>query len=234
MPKTKEKKQEVVEVPNAEELAQRVHAALCDSPKWEEAAADILLNRLNIRGKSSEYDAGDFGDIVLAKEHVVIKDGEKAPVIVVSAVKAWREKTPFGSGERGRIARTEEERDMLVEENKSLGENGHPVAPFADITMLIPHQGSCEEDGFEVPIGDNLYAIGKLDVSGKGYEQTYMKLKTFEKFNPGVSLVSKTWELYTKQEQWQNKVWWVPVFKPTKDGLASEDVMEWVKNFKSA
>ena len=61
-----------------------------------------------------------------------------------------------------------------------------------------------------------------------------MKLKTFEKFNPGVSLVSKTWELYTKQEQWQNKVWWVPVFKPTKDGLASEDVMEWVKNFKSA
>ena len=64
MPKTKEKKQEVVEVPSAE-LAQIANTALADSPKWEEAAADILLNRLNIRGKSSEYDAGDFGDIVL-------------------------------------------------------------------------------------------------------------------------------------------------------------------------
>lgn len=233
MPKTKEIKQEVVEVQSTE-LAQVNNTALADSPKWEEAAADILLNRLNIRGKSSEYDAGEFGDIVLAKEHVVVKDGEKAEVIVVSAVKAWREKTPFGSGERGQIARTEEERDVLIAENKALGENGHPVVPFADLTMLISHQESCEEDGFEVPIGDKLYAIGKLDVSGKGYEQTYMKLKTFEKFNPGVSLVSKTWDFYTKQEQWQSKVWWIPVFKPTKDGIASEEVMEWVKNFKSA
>ena len=51
MPKTTEKKQEVVDVEKQE---------LAGSPKWEIAAADIDIPRFNIRQKSSEYDAGDF------------------------------------------------------------------------------------------------------------------------------------------------------------------------------
>ena len=58
MPKTTEKKEEIVEVEKTE---------LAESPKWEIAASDIDIPRFNIRQKSSEYDAGEFGDLVIDK-----------------------------------------------------------------------------------------------------------------------------------------------------------------------
>ena len=232
MPKTKEIKTIEVEVEDKAELAQVENTALADSPKWEEASTDILIGRINVKGKSSGYDAGDFGDLVIKQENVIVKDGHKAQAVVVSAVKAWREKTPFGSGVRGRIARTEEEAQELIEENKALGDRGFKVVEFADITMLVKQSDECEDDeGFEVPIGDDQWAIGKIDVSGKGRAFTYKALKTFQKLNPTASLVAVTWELYTKQEQWDKKIWWVPILKSSKHET-SQEVLDWVSNFK--
>ena len=95
MPKTKEIKTIEVEVEDKAELAQVENTALADSPKWEEASTDILIGRINVKGKSSGYDAGDFGDLVIKQENVIVKDGHKAQAVVVSAVKAWREKNSF-------------------------------------------------------------------------------------------------------------------------------------------
>lgn len=236
MPKTKEVKTVEVEVEvdetEATELATvDTGVSISDSPRWEEAAQDILIGRYNIRGKSSGYDAGEFGDIVLKQESVVVKDGHPAEAIVVSALQMWREKTDYGSGQRGRIAKTREEMLELVEENRALGDRGLKVIPFADLTILIKESEGCDEEGFEVPIGEDRWALGKLDVSGKGYEHTYLALKFFEKVNPGVSLVKQTWELVSKQQQWDQKVWWIPTLKPSKTET-SQEVVDWVENFK--
>jgi len=217
MPKTKEKKQEVVEVEKQE---------LAGTPKWEIAATDIDIPRYNIRQKSSEYDAGEFGDLVIDKSHVVVKEGTTTDVIVVSAVKAWREKIDYQLGIRGRIARTEEESIALAADSE------YEVLPFADITFLIPKPEGADDDAYQFPIGDETYAMGKLDVQNKSYRGTYMRLCTFAKFNPAVPLMKKTWTFKTEYDSRGKTEWYNATFTVAK-GEAPDAVVEFVQNFTS-
>jgi len=217
MPKTTEKKEEVIEVDKQE---------LAESPKWEIAASDIDIPRFNIRQKSSEYDSGEFGDLVIDKSHVVVKEADTAEVIVISAVKAWREKIPYEMDIRGRIARTEEERAALASDSE------YEVREFADITMLIPQHDGGDEDAFQFPIGDKMYAMGKLDVQNVSYRNTYKRLCTFAKFNPKEPLTKKTWTFKTEFAS-RGKTEWYNASLTIAKGEAPEAVVDFIENFTS-
>tara|TARA_R100001510_G_C7649848_1_gene207317 strand:- start:927 stop:1580 length:654 start_codon:yes stop_codon:yes gene_type:complete len=215
MPKTAEKKkQEVVEVEKKE---------LTEAPKWQVTAADIDIPRLNIKQKSSQFEAGDFGSLVSDKTHVILDPGESTEVIVVNVMKAWRELTDFG-GEKGRVAYTEEAAQEL------LADSDHEVIEFADITMLFAKPENGDETAYPFPIGDQVYSMGKLDVSKGAYRNTFKRLATFAAFNPDVPLSQKLWTFKTELLTRGQVAWYSPSLTIAV-GDAPEAVVEFMSNF---
>lgn len=195
MPKAVEqKKQEVVKVETQE---------ITDAPKWQVTADDIDIPRLNIKQKSSQFEAGEFGSLISEKTHVVLDPGETTEVIVANVMKAWRELTDFG-GERGRVAYTEEAAEKLAAESE------HEVIEFADITMLFPAPEGADEVAYPFPIGDTFYSMGKLDVSKGAYRNTFKRLARFAAFNPDVPLVQKLWTFKTELLTRGQVAWYSP------------------------
>ena len=195
MPKAVEqKKQEVVKVETQE---------ITDAPKWQVTADDIDIPRLNIKQKSSQFEAGEFGSLISEKTHVVLDPGETTEVIVANVMKAWRELTDFGV-ERGRVAYTEEAAEKLAAESE------HEVIEFADITMLFPKPEGGDEVAYPFPIGDTFYSMGKLDVSKGAYRNTFKRLARFAAFNPDVPLVQKLWTFKTELLTRGQVAWYSP------------------------
>ena len=194
MAKTAEKKQNIVEVEKHE---------ISEAPKWVITANDIDIPRLNIKQKSSQFDAGEFGDLVCEKTHVLLEAGESTETIVVDIVKAWREKTEFG-GEKGRIARTEKAAKELEEDSE------HEILEFAELTMNFPKPEGGDETAYPFPIGDEFYAMGRLDVSKGAYRNTYKRLARFAAFNPEVPLCKKLWTFKSELLTRGQVAWYSP------------------------
>tara|TARA_B100000131_G_scaffold108404_1_gene105288 strand:- start:17311 stop:17964 length:654 start_codon:yes stop_codon:yes gene_type:complete len=217
MPKAVEKKkQEVVEVETQE---------LTEAPKWQVTADDIDIPRLNIKQKSSQFDAGEFGSLVSEKTHVILDPGESTEVIVVNVMKAWRELTDFG-GEKGRVAYTEEAYKDLASDSE------HDVIEFADITMLFSKPDGGDETAYPFPIGDKFYSMGKLDVSKGAYRNTFKRLATFAAFNPDVPLTQKLWTFKTELLTRGQVAWYSPSLTIAV-GDAPKAVVDFMDKFTS-
>ena len=216
MPKTTEKKQKIVEAEKHE---------ISEAPKWVITASDIDIPRLNIKQKSSQFDAGEFGDLVSEKTHVLLDAGESTEVIVVDIVKAWREKTEFG-GEKGRVARTQEEAKELAEDSE------YEILEFADITMLYPKPEGGDETAYPFPIGDQFYSMGRLDVSKGAYRNTFKRLARFAAFNPDTPLCKKLWTCKTELLTRGQVAWYSPSLTIAV-GDAPDAVVDFMSKFNS-
>ena len=171
-------KQEVVEVKKNE---------LAGVQKLAITPSDIDIPRLNLVQKTSSIE-GPVGSVVLDKTHVLMEPDESRDVIVVTALKRWRENIPYGSDELPRIAETEEEK-KAIDANSEYG-----TIEFADIILLIPQpEGNEDEGAYTVPIGDEMFAIGKLNAAKDAYRQTYKRLATFSTFNPDTPVSQRKW-----------------------------------------
>lgn len=178
---------------------------------------DIEIPRLNVIQKMSEIE-GDIGSVVIDKTDTLLKAEQKVPVIVLGALKRWKEDVPFGEDYVPKIVASAEEAKALAEASS------YEVTEFAEIILLIPQVGDNEEL-FPYPIGDKNYQIGRITVQKDAYRLTYKRLFTFQSFNPTVSVASRMWNFGTELMTKGKYSWYVPTLTITKDE-APADVAE--------
>ena len=178
MPKT-----EVVEA-KKKELANK------GLPKLNIAPSDIDISKINLIQKSSQIE-GPVGAFVLDQQHVILETDDSAEVVVVVALKGWRENIPYDSDEMPRIAQTEEQK-AAIDADSEFG-----TIEFADITLLIPKPGPNDEDdtAYPYPIGDEHFALGRINVAKDAYRMTYKRLATFSLFNSELPVSRRLWTL---------------------------------------
>jgi len=206
--KTKIVKQEKAEI-----------AAVAEPPKLAITAGDIEIARLNIIQQSSSIE-GDVGAVVLDRTTTLLAPDEVCSVIPVNAVKAWREDVPFGNAEIPRIANTEEQK-LAIEGDSAFG-----TIEFAEIILLFPKPEGADDDLYPYPIGDDSYALGKINVAKDGYRCTFKRLATFSAFNPDMPLCAKLWKFKAELLTRGMNSWYVPSLQASK-----EDASEAVKSF---
>lgn len=205
-------KQEVVEVKKNE---------LAGAQKLSITPSDIDIPRLNLVQKTSTIE-GPVGSVVLDKTHILMEPEESREVIVVTALKRWRENIPYGSDELPRIADTEAEK-QAIEASSEYG-----TIEFADIILLIPQpEGNDDEGAYTVPIGGSMYAIGKLNAAKDAYRQTYKRLATFSTFNPTTPFSHRKWSFTATLLTRGKHSWYAPSLTITKE-TPSKDVITFV------
>lgn len=187
-------------------------------------ASDIDIPRINVVQKMSQIDA-PIGAIVLNKKTVLAEADTPIEVIVIAAQKGWREDIPFDEEETPRIVWTKELAEKLE------AESDYGLVEFAEITLLVQQpEGSDDEEGYPLPIGDGNYAIGKINVSKNAYRSTYKRLATFAAFNRGLSLSSRKWSLVSEVLTKGKYTWHNPSLTITKEETPV-DVIEFLNNF---
>ena len=198
---------------------------ITEAPKLAISASDIEIPRLNVVQKSSQID-GAFGAVVLDRTNTVLEPEQSANVTIISAVKAWRENVPYESEEIGRIAATEEQK-AAIDADSEWG-----TIEFADIVMLIPKPEGGSDTAFPYPIGDEMFAMGKINVNKNGYRNTYKRLATFAAFNPTASLSTRLWSFKTELITKGKYAWYVPSLTITSEE-AADDVTAFVTRITS-
>tara|TARA_R100001244_G_scaffold132229_1_gene107607 strand:+ start:1576 stop:2211 length:636 start_codon:yes stop_codon:yes gene_type:complete len=188
---------------------------ITEAPKLAISASDIEIPRLNVVQKSSQID-GAFGAVVLDRTNTVLEPEQSANVTIISAVKAWRENVPYESEEIGRIATTEEQK-AAIDADSEWG-----TIEFADIVMLIPKPEGGSDTAFPYPIGDEMFALGKINVNKNGYRNTYKRLATFAAFNPTASLSTRLWSFKTELITKGKYAWYVPSLTITSEEAAAD------------
>jgi hypothetical protein len=181
---------------------------------------DIDIPRLNIIQKMSEIE-GPLGSVVLDKDSVLLTAGQKLGVIVVGAIKKWKEDVPYGEEYIPKIATTEAEARELA------AESSYEVLEFAEIVMLIPQPEGAEDDAFPYPIGETNYQIGRLTVQKDAYRLTYKRLYTFHTFNRTISISSRLWSFSSDLMTKGKYSWYVPSLSITKEDTPAE-VLEFI------
>jgi hypothetical protein len=178
------------------------------------SAQDIEIPRLNVVQKMSEIE-GPLGSIVIDKDSVLLEAEDKTNVIVVGAIKKWKEDVPYGDDDIPRIVTTQQAADELA------GNSSYGIVEFAEIILLIPQVGD-DDEAFPYPIGDSNYQLGRITVQKDAYRLTYKRLFTFQTFNPKVPVSSRMWkfgsELLTKGKY----SWFVPTLTITKEAAPAE------------
>ena len=150
--------------------------------------SDIEIPRINVVQKTSEIDA-PFGAIVLDKQFVIAEPETAIATIPISVIKGWREDIPYDDDEMPRIARSQEERDEIAKTSD------YPMLEFADITMLFEKPDKTDVGAaYPFPIGDKLYALGRINVAKDAYRQTFKRLATFTLFNPETPPSTRYWD----------------------------------------
>ena len=81
MPKTKEKKEEIVEVNTG------VTAPVASNLEFRIDPSDINIPYYAIKSALSQYDAGELGDLVVDKTHVVAKGGDPVEISIINKVR---------------------------------------------------------------------------------------------------------------------------------------------------
>ena len=150
--------------------------------------SDIDVPRVNVVQKTSEIEA-PLGAVVLDKQHVLSLADETIPVTVLSVLKGWRENIDYDSDEIPRVAHTQEEADQIKANSE------YDMLEFAEITILFKKpEGSDNDAAYPFPIGNDNYAIGRLNTAKDAYRQTFKRLATFAAFNPKASLQHRLWD----------------------------------------
>jgi hypothetical protein len=172
---------------------------------------DIDVPRVNVVQKTSEIDA-PLGSIVLDKQHVLSEADAEIAVTVLSVLKGWREKIEYDSDEIAQSAYTREEADQIKANSE------YEMIEFAEITILFPQpKGSDNDAAYPFPIGDDNYAIGKLNVQKDAYRQTYKRLATFAAFNPKAQLQHRLWDLKSSLISRGKYSWFSPALSIRQD-----------------
>jgi len=175
---------------------------------------DIDIPRLNIIQKMSEIE-GPLGSVILAKESVLLEAGKKLNVVIVGAIKRWKEDIPYDDDQMPQSANTEAEaRELAAESN-------FEVLEFAEIVMLIPQPGD-DDTHFPYPIGNTNYQLGRLTVQKDAYRLTYKRLFTFATFNQTVPLSSRLWAFSSDLMSKGKYSWFVPSLSITKEETPAE------------
>lgn len=177
-------------------------------------SADIEIPRLNVLQKMSQIE-GPVGSVVLDKETVLLEAEEKTPVIIVGAVKRWKEDVPYDDDQIPKIAGTELAAKELAQESS------YPIVEFAEIVLLIPQIGD-DDTNFPYPIGDTNYQLGRLTVQKDAYRLTFKRLFTFQTFNPTVPVSSRLWTFGTELMTKGKYSWYVPTLAVTKEESPKE------------
>jgi hypothetical protein len=205
-------KQEVVEVKKNE---------LAGVQQLTIAPSDIDIPRLNLVQKTSSID-GPVGSVVLDKTHILMEPEDSREVIVVTALKRWREDIPYGSDELPRIAENETQKEA-INNNSEWG-----TIEFADIILLIPQPKDNEDEAaYTVPIKDSMYAIGKLNAAKDAYRMTYKRLATFCMYNPTTPFSHRKWTFTAELLTRGKHSWFAPSLTITKKE-PSDDVIKFV------
>lgn len=187
-------------------------------------ANDIDIPRINLVQKTSDIEA-PVGSVVIDKKHVLLKPDEPAEVVVLRAVKGWREDIPYDDDGIPRIAYTPEEMQALA------AQSDYDMLEFAEITLMFKQpEGSENEDAYPYPIGDFQYAIGKINVAKDAYRQTYKRLATFAAFNKSIPLQNKLWNFQSSLMTKGKYSWYTPSLGITQQ-QPDDAVLEFTNNF---
>jgi len=177
---------------------------------------DIEIPRINVIQKMSEID-GPLGSIVLDKEVVIAAPGVKIPVVVIGAIKKWKEDVPFDEDYIPKIATTEAEANQIGSDSE------YQMIEFAEIIFLIPQVGD-DELHFPYPIGDANYQMGRITVQKDAYRMTYKRLFTFQTFNQSIPISTRLWSFSSELLSKGKYSWYVPTLSITKEETPEEVV----------
>lgn len=181
---------------------------------------DIDIPRVNLVQKMSQID-GPLGAIMLDQKHVLAEADTAIPVSIVAARKGWREDIPYDEDEMPRMVWTHEERDALE------AESGYKILEFADIRLLFHGGKDADEMVFNVPIGDEQYALGRINVQKDAYRNTYKRLATFAAVNAGADMTSKVWNMKSILLTKGKYSWYAPSLENSPE-RASNEVVEFL------
>ena len=201
------KKEELVEVPSAQlSTVNDISATLEQS--------DIDIPRVNVVQKTSDISGPDgkplpYGSLVLNKSHILAEPEEPIQVVPLLAQKAWREDIPYDSDEIPRIANTAEEKHEI-----SVASD-YPMLEFAELTLLF--KGGDDVETFPFPIGDNNYALGRINVAKDAYRQTFKRLATFAVFNKKTPIHSRIWNFQSSAISRGKYSWFAPSLTITNE-----------------
>ena len=188
---------------------------ITDAPKLEYSADDLNAPRLNVVQASSKI-AGETGSLVVDKLHTLIEHEQECKCIPLKALKGWREDTPYGHPEMPRQVFNQDASEELA------AASDWPIVKFAEIMFLFPKMDGGDDDAYPYPIGDEFYAMGKINVAKDAYKHTLERLATFQAFNPEAPLCSKYWKFKTELLTRGMNSWFVPSITPTTEGTPEE------------
>lgn len=216
----------VIEVEAVSQENNKVSVPSSDGLQFDQN--DIDIPRLNVIQKTSDIEA-TTGSLVLDKRHVLLKPSEVGQVVVVSAVKAWKEDIPFDEGKMPRLAATPAAAEQLA------ADSTYPVVEFADIILLFRQpEGSTDDEAYPYPIGDANYALGKLYVAKDAYRQTYKRLVTFVAVNRSSEVRSRLrnrlWNFQSQLMERGKYSWYVPSLSVSQSDTPAE-VLEFIEMF---
>ena len=188
------------------------------------ASSDIDVPRINVVQKTSDIEA-PLGAVVLDKQHTLAEADQPVPVTVLSVIKGWRENIDYDSDEIPRIAYTQEEANQIDQNSE------YDMLEFAEITLLFRQpEGNDDEAAYPFAIGEENYAIGRINVAKDAYRQTFKRLATFAAFNPKASLQHRVWEFKSSLISRGKYSWFAPSLGITQDE-PSEAVKAFVESF---
>ena len=187
---------------------------------------DIEIPRINLIQKMSKSDA-PVGSILFDKMYEIGPPETAIKTVVVTAQKGYRENIPFDEEEIPRIAWSKEQSDEIAAESE------WAMTEFAEITLLMRAPDNEDDDAFQLPIGENSYALGKINVGKNAYRSTYKRLATFAAFQSGIPIYSKVWNFVSEELTKGKYTWFNPSLTVTKEET-NKDVTAFVKNFLRA
>ena len=188
------------------------------------ASSDIDVPRINVVQKTSDIEA-PLGAVVLDKQHTLAEADQSVPVTVLSVIKGWRENIDYDSDEIPQIAYTQEEANQIDQNSE------YDMLEFAEITLLFRQpEGNDDEAAYPFAIGEENYAIGRINVAKDAYRQTFKRLATFAAFNPKASLQHRVWEFKSSLISRGKYSWFAPSLGITQDE-PSEAVKAFVESF---
>ena len=190
-------------------------------------STDIDIPRVNVVQKTSDMTDSEgkplpYGAIALDKRSVLAQAEEPIKVVPLSAIKAWREDIPFDSDEMPKIANTAEQKHEL-----GLASDW-PLLEFAEITLLF--QGGDDVETFPFPIGDDNYAMGRINVAKDAYRQTFKRLATFSVFNKTTPVHTRVWNFQSSSISRGKYSWFAPSLTITNEE-PSKAVAEFIEGF---
>jgi hypothetical protein len=217
MPKTKEK-EEIVEVNTG------VAAPVESNLEFKIEPSDINIPYFAIKSALSQYDAGELGDLVVDKTHVIAKGGEPIEISIIKMIKGWEEDVKFGNPK---------ERVYSLEARDELASRSpNDLKEFAEITIAVEKPEDGDDAAYPFPIGDKFYTIGVLTVKNYALVNTYKRVCTLAAFNPKMALGDKKWKLTVNHVQGKNNDWWQPELAVTQED-SPQAITDFVASFNS-